>query len=130
MPDLEDEIKEENATKEVSLMATKPIIRRQAEDYKMIYANNAQVGTAVYDIHIDLALTLEVRDDAMVVEDKLRVYMSPAHAKALCTLLAGSVFTYEQNFGALPNTVQIPPHLENLLRGAMPSENDDKTTQE
>src|SRR5262245_161566 len=105
MQDLEDE------TQEASLMTTKPVIRQRAEDYKIVYTNNVQVGTAVYDIHIDLALVLDVRDDAMVVEDRVKVYMSPAHAKALATILYGAVLTYENQFGQLPNTVQIPPHI-------------------
>ncbi|SRR6266542_1622362 len=120
----------ENEAKEASLMATKPIIRQRAEDHKTIYANQAQVGTSVYDINIVFGQVLEVRDDAMVVEDKIKIFMSPAHAKALTALLAGAVLTYEKTFGILPNTVQIPPHIESLLRDAMPSENDDETKQE
>src|SRR5262249_22763306 len=97
-------------------VATKPIIRKRAEDHKEIYVNNAQVHTSVYDINIDLAQVVEVRDDAMVVEDRIKVFMSPAHAKALATLITGAVLTYENQFGPLPDTVEIPSSVRGLFR--------------
>lgn len=89
---------------------SKQIERKRAEGYKIIYANNVQVRTSVYDVAIDLGQVQDdISDENKIISfDQARVYLSPAHAKALAMLLLKSVVAYEAQHAKLPDTVEIP----------------------
>ena len=104
MPQSNKDVEGEKSVEKFS----KPIERRLAEDHKVVYANNVLVHTSVYDINVDFGQVVESREDVIIVEDKVKVLMSPVHAKALSLILIGAVGSYEQQFGQLPDTIELP----------------------
>jgi hypothetical protein len=97
----------------------KQMERNKAEDHFAIYANNTQIQTTAYDFNIDYGRVIgtETQSDkeVLLVEDKVRVILSPAHAKAVAMILLNQVARYEQRFGTLPETVKVPMELSITL---------------
>ena len=75
--------------------------RRLAPHYRSVYANSALVGFTPFDVRIVLGEVLEVTDDKLVIEEQVKINMSPQHAKSLLGLLDAKVKEYEAKYGSL-----------------------------
>jgi hypothetical protein len=80
----------------------------KAEDFKSIYSNNAQFTMSPWDVVFVFGENQSVKDNILLVEQKMRVVMSPQHAKIFSQVLSDQVSKYEQTFGPIPVPVQPP----------------------
>src|SRR5262249_39716397 len=77
---------------------------RRSEGFVTVYANNANLSAALYDLSIIFSEIITA-GQSPVVEEKCRVVMNPWHAKALATVLTDNVKKWESQFG----TINLPP---------------------
>lgn len=68
----------------------------------VIYANNVEVRTSLFDTMIQLGLIEEATPETLVVKELGRVILSPPHMKALAEILSRNVTEYERTFGPIP----------------------------
>src|SRR5262249_2222805 len=71
---------------------------RRSEGFVTVYANNANLSAALYDLSIIFSEIITA-GQSPVVEEKCRVVMNPWHAKALATVLTDNVKKWESNSG-------------------------------
>jgi hypothetical protein len=76
----------------------------KSEDFKSIYSNNVQFTFSPWDVIFVFGENQSLKDNILLVEQKMKVVMSPQHAKVFAQVLAEQVAKYEQTFG----TIQIP----------------------
>jgi len=76
----------------------------KAADFKSIYANNVQLFMSPWDVAFVFGENQSVKDNILMVEQSVRVVMSPQHAKVFAQVLNDQIGRYETTFG----TIQIP----------------------
>jgi hypothetical protein len=81
--------------------------RQQAADFVSVYANNATLATAYYDITTMFSEIQADKDGKILIVEKCRIVMNPAHAKALANALNKAAAQWESQFGEL----RLPPGL-------------------
>lgn len=80
-------------------IATLPI--RRNDTFASFYANNANVASAFYDLVIVFSEIIGAGGPSPYVEEKCRVVMNPAQAKALALALAVNLSSWEKKFGRI-----------------------------
>jgi hypothetical protein len=85
------------------------IVNTQASDFRSVYANNAAFTISAFDVSMYFGEITGMEDGKVNVEQKLRVTMSPQHAKLFAIVLAQNIQNYEQAIGK----INLPP--QNML---------------
>jgi hypothetical protein len=87
------------------------IIAKPGPEYRSVYANNVALGISAFDISLVFGEIMGSEDGKTVnVEQRVRVTMSPQHAKALVMVLAENLHNYEKNIGPIPLPETILAH--------------------
>lgn len=89
-----------------------PRVGRSA-DYKTIYVNFVQSGMTPYDISLVVGENTGVFGNAMEIELKAKITMSPLEAKVVTEILLDTVQRYEKQFGEIKVA-------EGLVGGTLP----------
>jgi hypothetical protein len=76
-------------------------IFKKAADFRSVYANNGNFSVTAFDFAIDFGQVVAVENGTPVVEQNIRVLMSPLHAKVFAIFLMQNVASYEKKFGEL-----------------------------
>jgi|SRR5580700_10037123 hypothetical protein len=76
-------------------------------DFKSIYSNNVQFTMSPWDVVFMFGENQSVKDNILMVEQSVRVVMSPQHAKVFCQVLTDQIGKYETAFGVIQ--VPTPP---------------------
>ncbi len=81
----------------------------KAEDFRSIYANNVGFQTGPFDFTLTFGEVTEVDQSRQVgtITQRVKVTMSPLHAKLFAILMATQIKGYQQSFGE----IKIPPGL-------------------
>ena len=66
-----------------------------------VYANNLALGMTAFDISIIFGEALGVKDGRTVIQQRVKVMMSPLLAKLLARSVTESVAQYEGQFGEI-----------------------------
>ena len=77
------------------------VVRKPAEDLRVIYTNSVLVAYSLYDIVFDFGQIEESSDTKIVTKDLVKVFMSPQHAKVLARVLNERIEKYENRFGPI-----------------------------
>jgi hypothetical protein len=93
-------------------MTVDNIINERSPDYRSIYANNAAFTMSAFDFSAIFGEILGIADDKIHVEQKIKVTMSPQHAKLFAQVLMQNVETFEKTFGTIP----LPPQSELMAK--------------
>src|SRR6266566_4307571 len=86
----------------------------RGEGFVSVYSNNANVSAGFYDLSIVFSEIGLGPDQKPSVEERCRVVMNPAHAKALAFALAVNLKRWESQFGA----ISFPPGMIKGLQEA------------
>ena len=73
-------------------------------DIKTVYSNSATIFTSPYDVQIAFSQKKPIQEDGKVtelIEEVVRVIMSPIHAKTMLNILSAQIATYEKTFGEI-----------------------------
>lgn len=73
----------------------------KAIDFRSIYSNNAVMLTGFFDVNMIFGEVQGVENEALLVEQKVKLVMSPAQAKIFCLLVWQQINAYEDRFGKL-----------------------------
>lgn len=91
------------------------IIRRKGESFVSTYANNLVVEASPWDFRFLFGEIEKGEPDAtgrrlakLYVEDKVKIVMSPQHAKAMLKVLQENVSSYESQIGPIPSQPDAP----------------------
>jgi len=84
-----------------SLVKPENIHNTQAPDFHSIYSNNVAFTMSAFDLSFIFGEITNVEDRVLNVNQKLRVTMSPQHAKAFALVLLQNLKTYEQTVGPI-----------------------------
>jgi uncharacterized protein DUF3467 len=91
------------------------IIRKNADTFVSVYSNNLQMEVSPWDFKLIFGEIEKGEADPtgqrlvkLHVEDKVRVSMSPQHAKAVLKVLQENVALYEKQIGPIPNQPDAP----------------------
>jgi hypothetical protein len=76
-------------------------VKVKAESTPSIYANSAEINVTTWDFRFKFGEIEEVRPDSVSVAERVRVVMSPQHAKIFSRVLAENVQKYENAFGEI-----------------------------
>jgi|ERR1700728_3160523 len=92
------------------------IIRHNGESFVSIYANNLQLEATPWDFRFYFGEIERAEPDAtgqrlvkIYVEDKVKIVMSPQHAKAMLKVLQQNVSSYESQIGPIPSQPEPKP---------------------
>ncbi|MGA9647560.1 MAG: DUF3467 domain-containing protein [Candidatus Korobacteraceae bacterium] len=103
---------EENANN-VTAVPTPEMEVIRAADYKTIYTNHVQGGVTPFDISLEIgeAGGYNKHTNKWTVDLKAKVTMSPTEAKVVLAILAGTIKSFEEQFGpiSIPHAVQTGP---------------------
>lgn len=88
----------------------------RSSDFQTLYSNNVAMLSGFFDTNIMFGEVQGIEDGDLVVEQKLKVIMSPAQAKIFCVLLWQQIRGYEDRFGSLEvGPEMVPPELVPFL---------------
>jgi hypothetical protein len=73
----------------------------RSEQYRNVYANSIQLQVNVWDFRVVFGEIQDSTDEAIRIEEQVRVTMSPQHTKAFLDLLSTHVQKYEAAFGEI-----------------------------
>ena len=76
-------------------------IFHKAADFHALYANNANFSVTAFDFSVDFGQVSGVENGIPIVEQHVRILMSPLHAKVFAIFMAQNVESYEKKFGEL-----------------------------
>jgi hypothetical protein len=83
-------------------LAARPHEKRRVENMPSLYANSTNMETSFVDFQLFFGDIIEASAERLVTEDKLRIIMSPQHAKAVLALMERQIKAYEDAFGVIP----------------------------
>jgi hypothetical protein len=70
-------------------------------DFQSYYANSARITVNVWDFRLLLGEVEEATQELLRVSEKVKITMSPQHAKVFSRVLAENVKKYEETFGEI-----------------------------
>jgi hypothetical protein len=70
-------------------------------DFARIYANNFAMGMSNWDLSLTFGEIVGEKDGQAVIEEKVKVTMALAHAKAMLHLLGEHIANYEKVMGEI-----------------------------
>src|SRR5271165_4367010 len=77
---------------------------KRASDFRSIYSNHTTFTTSAFDFVMTFGEISESAEGELSVEQKVRVIMSPLHAKIFAAIISNNVRNFEARFGR----IQIP----------------------
>ncbi len=80
--------------------ASEPILRR-SPDYKSIYANNTGFAMTAFDLSMVFGEMIGFENGLPVIEQLVKITVSPLHAKIILGVLAKNLTGYEKQFGEI-----------------------------
>lgn len=87
------------------MLNTVPQTSTKAQDFKSVYSNNVQFTISPWDVVFMFGENQGVKDNQiLLVEQTVRVVMSPQHAKVFSQVLRDQINKFEEAFG----TINIP----------------------
>jgi len=78
-----------------------PVKREATQSSPSIYANNAEINVTTWDFRFRFGEIETLSPQAITVAERVRVVMSPQHAKVFSRVLAENIAKYEQAFGEI-----------------------------
>jgi hypothetical protein len=88
-----------------------PVTKTATESTPSVYANNAEVTITTWDVRMKFGEIEKISESEISVAERVRVAMSPQHAKAFSVVLAEHIKKYEEAFGEI--------HVEPIQRDAI-----------
>lgn len=92
------------------------VVRRRSESFVSIYSNSLNVEANPWDFRLYFGDIEKGEPDPtgsylakIYVEDRVRIIMSPQHAKAMLKVLQDNVAQYEMQVGKIPVQPEVPP---------------------
>jgi hypothetical protein len=82
-------------------MPTNEKLRISAEATPSVYTNHAEITLTTWDFRIKFGEIEKLTPEEVIVSERVRVAMSPQHAKVLSRVLAEHVANYEKAFGEI-----------------------------
>ena len=70
-------------------------------DYRETYSNSVQVRVSVWDFFLTFGTLQQHNETQVDIRNFQGVYLSPQQAKALASILAQNVASYESTFGEI-----------------------------
>jgi|SRR5271157_1204635 len=80
---------------------------KRASDFRSIYSNHTTFTTSAFDFVMTFGEISESAEGELSVEQKVRVIMSPLHAKIFAAIVGNNVQNFEARFGEIK--IPIPP---------------------
>lgn len=74
---------------------------KRASDFRSVYSNNTAFNTSAFDFAMTFGEILDAGGGNLYVEQKVRVVMSPLHAKIFAAIFMNNVRNYEAQFGEI-----------------------------
>jgi hypothetical protein len=94
------------------------VVRRRGESFGSIYANSLHVEATPWDFTFYFGEIEKGEPDPtgtrlakIFVEDRVKITMSPQHAKAMLKVLQDNVTQYELQVGQIPTQPPAPPEV-------------------
>ena len=75
--------------------------RESTESAPSIYANNTEVAITTWDVRLKFGEIEKITENEILVAERVRIAMSPQHAKVFSRLLAEHIDKYEKAFGEI-----------------------------
>jgi Protein of unknown function (DUF3467) len=82
------------------------------ENISSVYANSARLNISLWDFKFSFGEVEEITPDVMRVSEKVRVLMSPQHAKVFLQVFQQNLKRYEDKFGEIKVPVGIVEEAE------------------
>jgi len=96
---------EQNFVEEEGEHTTSEIRNVSDPDFKVVYSNNAAFGMTLFDISATFGELIDVDTSTgkpvAVVNQQVRVIMSPIQAKVFASVFASQIQRYERQFGPI-----------------------------
>lgn len=70
---------------------------------RSIYANHVEVRTSPWDLRLGFGQIKSATAEELVIDEMIRVYLSPPQVKALSVVLEEQLRQYETKFGTIPH---------------------------
>lgn len=103
---------EQNDNKpQINITAVTDMMTRRSPDFRSIYANNTKFGASAFEFSFILGEITESAEGKLYVDQKVRILMSPLHAKIFVMVLAQNIENFEARFGNI-----------NVPEGAIPTQ--------
>lgn len=74
---------------------------KRAADFRSIYTNHTAFNTSAFDFAMTFGEIQDAGAGQLFVEQKVRVVMSPLHAKIFAAIVTNNVRNYENHFGEI-----------------------------
>lgn len=74
---------------------------KRASDFRSIYTNHTAFNTSAFDFVMIFGEILDSGAGNLYVEQKVRIVMSPLHAKIFAAIFMNNVRNYEAQFGEI-----------------------------
>lgn len=100
----------------VSRVSPENVRNTKAPDFKTVYTNNVAFSVSAFDISLVFGEIEGVSEGKILdVTQKVRVSMSPQHAKILATILVQNVQMYETKIGPIHLPQQLFDQAQQVL---------------
>lgn len=77
------------------------IIGTKTADFHTVYSNNVAFAMSAFDVSLIFGEIASTEGGKVQVDQKLRVTMSPQHAKVLALVMIENIKAYESNVGPI-----------------------------
>jgi hypothetical protein len=84
-----------------SMFVNEGVINERAADFRSFYANNTAFAMSPFDFNLIFGEIVGAKDRKMVVEQKVKVIMSPLHAKIFVQVMVENLKQFEATFGEI-----------------------------
>jgi len=111
MPETNDEEKDSQLAVDGRRVILSDIPIQRSPDFRSLYVNNTKFGVTPFEFAFIMGEISEAVDGKPYVDQKIRLLMTPLHAKIFMLILAQNMHNYEQQFGEV---VIPPPFLEGI----------------
>ena len=99
MPDEDDVLIKQFVPNPTTILRQDDI--KRASDFRSIYSNNTAFNTSAFDFAMTFGEILDAGGGHLYVEQRVRVVMSPLHAKIFAAIFMNNVHNYEAQFGEI-----------------------------
>ncbi len=83
-------------------------IRTRGEDFVTDYSNTIHIRITPYDFAITFGQIVEVDEEKISIDDRVRIMMSPQHAMSFCKVLEGQIEEYLRRHAGPEKEVKSP----------------------
>lgn len=74
---------------------------QRSPDYRSLYANNTKFGVSAFDFSMIFGEIMEAVEGTLYIEQKVKVVMTPLHAKIFALILDQNIRNFETQFGEI-----------------------------